>query len=218
MKVIVGSENKVKVRAVREAFEERFPGAVVEGKSVDSGVSEQPLSLEETIEGAINRAKRAFERTCEPASFAVRESSGLASPQLSQSARVAVHTRTARSCSPNADCSIEDCDYSVGVEDGLVKVPGAESGFLNGCVCAIFDGERVHLGISSLFEFPREVNELIHNKGLNANQAAFESGFSKSEECGSEGGIIGLLTDGKLMRKDYSKQAVVMALLHLRKE
>lgn len=57
--VVVGSKNPVKVNAAREAFERAFPDAIcrVEGVSVGSGVSDQPMSDEETREGALNRAQ-----------------------------------------------------------------------------------------------------------------------------------------------------------------
>ena len=59
--VAVGSKNPAKVSAVEEVFKEVF-GAEVEvlGFSVDTVVSKQPLN-EETVVGAHNRAKRAFE-------------------------------------------------------------------------------------------------------------------------------------------------------------
>ena len=58
MKVFVGSKNKIKVDAVRRAFEGVFLNEtwVVEGQEVDSGVSEQPMDEEETVRGARNRA------------------------------------------------------------------------------------------------------------------------------------------------------------------
>ncbi|ERJ13621.1 DUF84 family protein [Haloplasma contractile] len=52
MKVLVGSTNNVKVNAVKSIFTEYD----VDGISVDSGVSDQPFSDDETIQGAINRA------------------------------------------------------------------------------------------------------------------------------------------------------------------
>lgn len=57
MKVMVGSKNPVKVGAVEEAFEKYWPECNVVGVEVNSGVSSQPMSEEETINGAINRAK-----------------------------------------------------------------------------------------------------------------------------------------------------------------
>ena len=61
MKVIIASHNPAKIRAVNEAFVLQFPGETIEytPASVDSGVSDQPLSDEETRHGARNRAKNA---------------------------------------------------------------------------------------------------------------------------------------------------------------
>ena len=62
MKVAVGSENPVKLQAVASAFKKVWPGKTwkVEGVKVVSGVSDQPMSDEESIRGAKNRAKRSI--------------------------------------------------------------------------------------------------------------------------------------------------------------
>jgi inosine/xanthosine triphosphatase len=62
MKVAVGSENPVKINAVKRAFklvwdQEKLQ---VNGLKVSSGVSEQPMSDKESIKGATLRAKRAI--------------------------------------------------------------------------------------------------------------------------------------------------------------
>lgn len=59
MKVIVASNNPVKIDAVRQAFQICFPGEIVEIIPIESpsGVREQPMSASEAIEGAINRAQ-----------------------------------------------------------------------------------------------------------------------------------------------------------------
>jgi inosine/xanthosine triphosphatase len=56
----VGSLNPVKLGAVRAVMEERFPEAIFEPVAVASGVSDQPVGLEETLRGARNRAENAF--------------------------------------------------------------------------------------------------------------------------------------------------------------
>ena len=56
MKVLVGSENPVKIQSVRESFLSFFEHVEVEGISVDSGVAKQPID-NETFEGAKNRAE-----------------------------------------------------------------------------------------------------------------------------------------------------------------
>lgn len=61
MKLIVASKNPVKVEAALEGFQSMFPeeSFETEGISADSGVSDQPLTDEETLRGAENRAKHA---------------------------------------------------------------------------------------------------------------------------------------------------------------
>ncbi|MFA9425351.1 inosine/xanthosine triphosphatase [Natronorubrum sp. A-ect3] len=61
MDVAVGSTNPVKIDAVERTLE-RFEPTVM-AVSVDSGVPEQPWSIEETVTGAETRARRALEAT-----------------------------------------------------------------------------------------------------------------------------------------------------------
>jgi len=57
VKVLVGSKNPVKVESVKTALQRCFPGKtyVVQGLSVPSNVSEQPIGDHETLLGATNR-------------------------------------------------------------------------------------------------------------------------------------------------------------------
>lgn len=171
MKVIVGSTNPIKIEATRIAFAkyERFRDISVQGSDVNSKVSEQPKSLEETIVGAANRAKSAF----------------------------------------------KNCDYSVGIESGLMDVPFTKSGQMDVCACSIYDGSGHNLGLSEAFEFPTEMMQIIREQGVDANEAAFRAGLTKKRKIGSEMGVIGLLTGGRITRKDYTVQAVDMALLQI---
>ena len=67
-KITVASLNPVKIRAAQSAFQQIFPQQTfhVRGISVPSGVPDQPLSAQETMTGARNRAENA--RTAEPES------------------------------------------------------------------------------------------------------------------------------------------------------
>jgi inosine/xanthosine triphosphatase len=58
-KVIVASTNPVKINTTEIGFARMFPGETFEvaGMSAPSGVSDQPMSSEETIRGAINRVR-----------------------------------------------------------------------------------------------------------------------------------------------------------------
>ncbi len=62
--VIIASSNPVKIQAVFEAFSETFPQEeiICESVNVSSGVSDQPSSNAETLEGATTRAHRAKEK------------------------------------------------------------------------------------------------------------------------------------------------------------
>ena len=64
MKIIVGSTNPVKINSAKVAFETVFPDEEfeVEGVSVASEVRDQPLSNDETLTGARNRAKNAKDK------------------------------------------------------------------------------------------------------------------------------------------------------------
>ncbi len=60
MIIVVASTNPAKILAVRRAFETAFQApAETRGVAVSSGVAEQPLSNEETLRGALNRARNA---------------------------------------------------------------------------------------------------------------------------------------------------------------
>ena len=75
--IAVGSTNEVKIRAVRNAFQQVFPTSIliVRGYSALSGVDSQPLGDEMTMKGARNRAIAAeadFRRDmCQAADFVV---------------------------------------------------------------------------------------------------------------------------------------------------
>lgn len=60
-KIIIASTNPVKIETTRLGFEAMFPDELFEctGVSVPSQVSDQPMSEEETLTGATNRAQNA---------------------------------------------------------------------------------------------------------------------------------------------------------------
>ncbi|MBI4098724.1 MAG: inosine/xanthosine triphosphatase [Candidatus Magasanikbacteria bacterium] len=171
MLIIVGSKNPVKIAAVREIIAD-YPliaGATVEGVAVDSGVTDQPITLEATIDGAINRAKAAF----------------------------------------------KDCHYSFGIESGIMPVPHTKTGYMDVCACVIYDGNEIHLGLSSAFEYPKQVTEFILKNHLDASTAFKHAGLTDHPYIGYGSGIIGILTNSRLLRKEYTQQAIRNALIHL---
>lgn len=170
MKINIGTKNKIKADALREITAEYdfLNKARVKTIETDSGVDDQPKSLEETVRGAKNRAKTAF----------------------------------------------GDCDFSVGVEDGLMSVGQAATGFMNLCVCAFYDGQRYYLGTSAAFEYPPKAIELV-GKGRDINQAFYELGLTGDPKIGLSFGAIGILTKNRWCRKDTVKQSIIAALIQL---
>ncbi len=162
-RIIVASMNLNKINAVKEVF----PSHQVFGTACPSGVGEQPMSLEEIIKGAINRAKGVF----------------------------------------------GDCEYSVGIEDGISRVPQTTSGYMNFCCCAVFDGRRIYLGLGPAFEYPPECTKKVIEERITVSEAF--APVSDNPEIGYEEGIIGWLTRGRINRRDYTKQAVEMAKIQI---
>jgi inosine/xanthosine triphosphatase len=62
MIIAVGSTNKTKIAPVEEVFKHHFKQVKIVGISVDSGVSDQPMSDYEMYTGALNRATKAFKK------------------------------------------------------------------------------------------------------------------------------------------------------------
>ncbi len=173
MIIAVGSTNQAKVLAVKEVLLDSpyfFTFKVVECQ-VGSDVSDQPISLQETIEGAKNRARNAFEKC--------------------------------------------DCKYSFGIESGLMEAAETLSGYLHVSVCCIYDGNNYHTGLSTGFEIPPQILDLILHKKMDLSQACLHSAISSNIEIGSTEGLIGVLSKGKIDRKEYSKQCVIAAVLQL---
>ena len=62
-KIAVGSTNPVKIGAVKDGLKKLYPEAHYVGVKVESGVSHQPTSDEETMKGAKNRARKVLAET-----------------------------------------------------------------------------------------------------------------------------------------------------------
>ena len=61
MKIIIASRNPIKINATKLAFEQMFPDKIFqfEGVNISSDISDQPMSNNETLKGAINRSNNA---------------------------------------------------------------------------------------------------------------------------------------------------------------
>ncbi len=77
MKIVLGSTSEAKKEILDNALKTAIAGKYqIVGVSADSGVSDQPLIEDETVKGAVNRAKNAFKQVSD-ADFAVGLEGGL---------------------------------------------------------------------------------------------------------------------------------------------
>lgn len=163
MKIHVGSTNPVKIDAVREVFGTFYLDAIIIPLSVSSGVSSQPMSLDETVQGAILRAKGAF----------------------------------------------NDCDYSVGIEGGLMRIAQVQGCYLDTEVAVVYDGKKVAVGLSPAYELPeRLMREVL--RGKESDKVAYHLGLTKNANVKHAEGVKGLITG--MPRKEFIKIAIQMAL------
>jgi non-canonical (house-cleaning) NTP pyrophosphatase len=56
---------------------------------------------------------------------------------------------------------------------------------------------------------------MMVEEGLDMSQAINKAGLTKNPNIGAAEGAIGILTKGKVDRKEYTKQALRMALIHI---
>jgi inosine/xanthosine triphosphatase len=107
-------------------------------------------------------------------------------------------------------------DFGFGLESGLVKVPHTRTGYLEIQMCAIYDGKNIYIGSSPGFEWPPKVTELIASGKADGSQAFRMAGFTQNEKQGAQkGGIIGILTKGRVPREDQLRYSIMMALVQL---
>lgn len=99
-----------------------------------------------------------------------------------------------------------------------MDVPYSVTGKMNVCVCSIHDGVRYFNGHSPGFEHPPAIIDLIVREGMSMPEAYHRLGLTHDGTLGQREGAIGVLTKGRLIRKDYEKLALRMALIHLERE
>ena len=173
MIINIGSKNKIKIAAVKDAvklYPDLFPNVEIVAVDVNVDLFGHPKNLEETIGGAIKRAEESF----------------------------------------------KGCDYSFGLEGGLMNASSCKTGFMEVGACAIYNGKNFYIGLSPAFEWPKSVVEFILSSKGDASQAFKQLGLTSEEKLGAiPGGIVGFLTKGKLTREDFTKYSIIMALINL---
>ncbi len=172
--VAVGTTNKIKLQAVEGVLQD-YPildKALVFPYKVPTEVADQPLTQNETMQGAKNRAKNAYQ-------------------------------------------ACGDCQYSIGIESGLMKVEESKTGFMEFTACCIYDGNEFYLGQSSAYEMPQHIIDLVVKEKMNMAEACFHGGLTDDLELGQKEGDIGILSKGRVTRQNQSEQALVVALIQL---
>ena len=71
------------------------------------------------------------------------------------------------------------------------------------------------MGQSCAFELPQKIIDLINNEKMDLGQACLAGGFTTNPKLGSAEGFIGILTGGRITRKDYTLQSIVTALIQI---
>lgn len=150
------------------------------------------------------------------ADFAGAEVSGVSAASLVSDQPQSIE-ETFTGAMNRAKGAFTDCAYSFGIESGLMSVPHAKTGFMDFTACAIYDGKDFYFGLSPAIEVPAHVMRFVTEEGLNLNEAFFKAGLTDNPKLGNAEGMLGLLTRGRVTRKDYTKQAIIMAMVHLEK-
>ncbi len=122
-----------------------------------------------------------------------------------------------------------ECDFGVGIEDGLVALPIPDSGsnpHMNIGCAAVTDGQRTAIGFSSAFAYPaacsvpavRErapigdlFDQLWRQRGAAGSASANRDGTDVPSAITT--GNIGRLSDGVLPRSEYARHGVLCALV-----
>lgn len=165
--VVIGSKNRAKVSAVKDAFKRVFPRNIFIFKSlpVESGVSRQPLTEKETVKGAMNRIK-------------------------------------------GCKKIFPDADYWVGIEGGVQ--PTKDGLLLVEWVCVLDKHNDMGKGRGLSFVLPTKVTEYI-KKGLNVGES--NDKIFKKKNTGDSIGLVGTLTKKIIKRKDFLRDACIIALI-----
>ncbi|MFP4656027.1 MAG: DUF84 family protein [Candidatus Woesearchaeota archaeon] len=106
-------------------------------------------------------------------------------------------------------------DLGVGLEDGLAEVPHTETGYMNFCASAIYNGHDFFVAMSGGYEYPKEVIEMILERDMNITDSFLELGLSDKNDLGAAEGAIGVMSRGRENRIDGTKIALRRALMKI---
>lgn len=178
----LGSENPSKKEGLHKAAKRLFRNFRIKAMKAKSDISEQPFD-QETVSGAINRAKAAYFAT--GADFGIGFESGIFQIQLPTIRQPAFQN------------------------SGVLEM-GEDKQYFDMAICAIFDGEITTLGNSMGFQMPpRALRLLSSHKDLGAVMEE----LSGIEKIGYRKGAIHYLSAGLLDRQQMHEQAFLCAMI-----
>lgn len=186
MQIAVGSKNPAKVDAVRLACHDLQLGGTVVGIAVDSGVSKQPFSDEETITGAINRAHAVLQQ------MRVQRSE-------SHDAEGFAHTELHRAYG-------EPLAYGIGLEGGVVETPHGL--FVCNWGAVVRSDGAVGIGGGHRVQLPPAVAEQLY-RGEELGTVMDE--WTGARNLKQREGAIGVLTDNRITRAAMFRDVVICA-------
>lgn len=155
----------------------------------------------------VNAVERSFAKMlpCKVKLLGVPVQSGVAEQPVGDATLLGARNRAkaARKAMP-------DCDYTVGIEAGLIRLPGDDAD-LEAQACVILDrnGWETH-GWGPAFAYP----EWVTKRALAGEMVSDILGpVAKDPRIGSTTGAIGYLSEGRLDRTGLTELAVFMAFL-----
>ncbi|MGB9938154.1 MAG: inosine/xanthosine triphosphatase [Methanobacterium sp.] len=101
-------------------------------------------------------------------------------------------------------------DLSVGIESGLMEINNSITGYIDLQWCAVFDGEKITLGVSSGFEYPPLVIEEVL-KGVEVGNVMDK--VTGVNNLGQKAGAVSYLSKGMLDRTENTEQCVLTAMI-----
>lgn len=108
----------------------------------------------------------------------------------------------------NALRSVKGADFGVGIEGGAVKMFGAK--LITTAVCVVNKQEVASFGTTPSFPVPDKIWERMEQGEELGDIIDSLTGLSNLKKGL---GAIGIFTKGKITRKDYLKEGVIMALV-----
>lgn len=192
MIIFVGSQNPVKINAVVNSASETWPNVRVEGLNIPSGISDQPLTDEETKLGAENRALKALE-------------DGLASLKIKSDDQLAPATDHPNH---NPNHNPEPEVLGIGLEGGVFT---AEDGSLWNTVWAsVADPNGFLASVSgNRFELKDPIASAIKSGKEMGPALSKMTGFA---EINKSQGMIGVITNGFSDRTEAYASIAKLAL------